>query len=330
MILASELRQVIDTTMAAKPDERGYVWGRLMDDMELRAEPSREAWLRARRGGIGASDAAACVGCSPYQSTLGLWAEKAGRVEPQPPADMDAVEMGRLLEPIVLERLRQKTGLWVESWPSELIVMRNGDPWQRCTPDGLVFDGARGVGLVQAKTARETDAGWGEEPPVHYQMQVQHEMAVTGLPYAILVVLFGGRRLEWYAIQRDEAVIEWLTSVERQIWGYVERDEELPPELCSGDVMLRAADTMRLHPDDDGTEIVLDAADAGIAREYAALCDATKAYDKRRDQLKAMLIERIGPATYAQADGLRLSLKTQERPEHTVKASKFRVLRVAK
>ena len=328
MILGSELQAAIDTTMAAKPDERGYVWGRLMDDMEARAEPSREAWLRARRGGIGASDAAACVGCSPYQSTLGLWAEKAGRVEPQPPADMDAVEMGRLLEPIVLERLRQKTGLWVESWPSELIVMRDGEPWQRCTPDGLVFDPSRGVGLVQAKTARETDAGWGEEPPVHYQMQVQHEMAVTGLSYALLVVLFGGRKLEWYAVQRDEAVIEWLTSVERQIWGYVTLDQEPPPELITGDVMLRAADTMRLHPDDDGTEIVLDAADAGIAREYAALCDATKAYKKRRRQLKAMLIERIGPATYAQADGLRLSLKTQERQEHVVKASKFRVLKV--
>lgn len=330
MILASELRQAIDTTMAAKPDERGYVWGRLMDDFEMRSEPSREAWLRARRGGIGASDAAACVGCSPYQSTLGLWAEKAGRVEPQPPADMDAVEMGRLLEPIVLERLRQKTGLWIESWPSELIVMRDGEPWQRCTPDGLVFDGARGVGLVQAKTARETDTGWGEEPPVHYQMQVQHEMAVTGLPYALLVVLFGGRRLEWYAEQRDEAVIEWLTSVERQIWGYVERDEALPPELCSGDVMLRAADTLRLHPDDDGSEIVLDAYQAGVVAEYADLCDAAKGSDKRRDQLKAQIVEWIGPATYAQAGGLRLSLKTQERPEHVVKASKFRVLRVAK
>lgn len=330
MILASELKQAIETTMAAKPDERGYVWGRLMDDFEMRSEPSREAWLRARRGGIGASDAAAVVGCSPYQSTLGLWGEKTGRVAPQEPVDMDAVEMGRLLEPIVLERLRQKTGLWVEAWPSELLVVRDGEMWQRCTPDGLVFDGARGVGLVQAKTARETDAGWGEEPPVHYQMQVQHEMAVTGLPYALLVVLFGGRRLEWYAVQRDQVVIDWLTSVERQVWGYIERNEELPLELSSGDVALRAADTLRLHPDDDGSEIVLDAYQAGVVAEYADLCDAARGSDKRRDQLKAQIVEWIGPATYAQAGGLRLSLKTQERPEHVVKASKFRVLRVAK
>lgn len=330
MILASELKQAIETTMAAKPDERGYVWGRLMDDFEMRSEPSREAWLRARRGGIGASDAAAVVGCSPYQSTLGLWGEKTGRVAPQEPADMDAVEMGRLLEPIVLERLRQKTGLWVEAWPSELLVVRDGEAWQRCTPDGLVFDGARRVGLVQAKTARETDAGWGEEPPVHYQMQVQHEMAVTGLPYALLVVLFGGRRLEWYAVQRDQVVIDWLTSVERQVWGYIERNEDLPLELSSGDVALRAADTLRLHPDDDGSEIVLDSWQADVVREYADLCDAARGSDKRRDQLKAQIVEWIGPATYAQAGGLRLSLKTQERPEHVVKASKFRVLRVAK
>ena len=40
---------------------------------------SREEWLRVRKQGIGASDAAAAVGLNPYQSPLELWMVKTGR-----------------------------------------------------------------------------------------------------------------------------------------------------------------------------------------------------------------------------------------------------------
>ncbi|MCB1614397.1 MAG: YqaJ viral recombinase family protein, partial [Pseudomonadales bacterium] len=40
---------------------------------------SREDWLDVRRRGIGASEAAAACGISPYQSPLELWLIKTGR-----------------------------------------------------------------------------------------------------------------------------------------------------------------------------------------------------------------------------------------------------------
>ena len=41
---------------------------------------NRKDWLKIRKQGIGASDAAAAVGISPYQSPLELWMIKTGRV----------------------------------------------------------------------------------------------------------------------------------------------------------------------------------------------------------------------------------------------------------
>ena len=53
---------------------------------------------------------------------------------------------------------------------------------------------------------------------------------------------------------------------------------------------MRAADTLRLHPDDDGSEIVLDSYQASVVAEYADLCDAVRGSDKRREQLKAGIV----------------------------------------
>ena len=41
---------------------------------------SRQEWLTVRNQGIGASDAAAAIGISPYQSRLELWMIKTGRM----------------------------------------------------------------------------------------------------------------------------------------------------------------------------------------------------------------------------------------------------------
>ena len=50
---------------------------------------SREEWLQARRNHIGGSDAAACVGMSPYKDNVQLWEEKMGLVEPEDISDKE-------------------------------------------------------------------------------------------------------------------------------------------------------------------------------------------------------------------------------------------------
>ena len=75
---------------------------------------SREEWLKVRKQGIGASDAAAACGISPYQSRLELWMIKTGRDQNLPkvdPNDMASpMYWGNVLEPIVAEHYSRKTG----------------------------------------------------------------------------------------------------------------------------------------------------------------------------------------------------------------------------
>ena len=62
---------------------------------------THEQWLAARRKGVGGSDSAAVCGLSRYSSPLEVWLQKTGRKPATP--DNEAMQWGRLLEPIVRE-----------------------------------------------------------------------------------------------------------------------------------------------------------------------------------------------------------------------------------
>ena len=70
-----------------------------------------DAWLDARRQGVGASDIPVIAGESPYRSALALWAAKTGRVTEEIDADQaDLFEIGHLMEPVLLAIYERRTG----------------------------------------------------------------------------------------------------------------------------------------------------------------------------------------------------------------------------
>lgn len=192
----------------------------------------RNRWLEMRRTGIGGSDAAAILGLSSYRTALDVFAEKLGIV----PASetTEAQQWGLLLEPLILEEYGRRTGKKVERWPPHTIWRSSEEPWLICTPDGLVRDDPRGLGVVQIKTGsllaeKEWAAG---EAPLEHQIQVAHEMAVTGATWGVIPVFLLGYapRLEWIEMQRNEAFIEKLLAHERYFWERVQRQDPPPPE----------------------------------------------------------------------------------------------------
>jgi putative phage-type endonuclease len=90
---------------------------------------SRDDWLRIRRNGIGASDADAAIGLSPYQSPLELWMVETGQDATLPKPDPDdqgsPVYWGNVLEPIVAEHYSKRTGRKVRRVNS---VLQHPDP----------------------------------------------------------------------------------------------------------------------------------------------------------------------------------------------------------
>ena len=177
-------------------------------------------WLMVRRSGIGGSDAAAALGLSPWKSALELWQEKVSG-QSQPHKENEAMIWGRIMEPVITREFVRRTGLTVI--PMRSMLQATNWPWMLADLDGLVEDPQRGTGVFEVKTASAFKMSeWDDNRcPDAYQLQVQHYLEVTGLSYALIVVLIGGNKLQWITVDRDDELIASLVQLEKRFWQHV-------------------------------------------------------------------------------------------------------------
>lgn len=271
---------------------------RLISTKEL----PREDWLAVRKKGIGSSDAGAAVGLNPYKSQLELWMEKTGRDTTLPKADPHDEESpmywGNVLEPVVAWHYSKRTEKKVRRINA---VLQHPDPelsWMLANIDREVI-GADDVQILECKTAGINGARlWKEGVPEYVQLQVMHQLAVTGKQAADVAVLLGGQHLEIHRIERDEQMIARLIELERKFWNYVETDTPPPADgSASAEAALRC-----LYPEDNGQTV--DFIDhAGLAAVYLELRAVRQRIDQqetREAQLKQVLQQAMGEATRAE------------------------------
>lgn len=211
----------------------------------MSAAPSdRERWLAERRNGIGASEAGAVLGLSPYRSPLDVYLEKVGEVPAGP--DSEAMYWGRELEGAVLRRY-QRDNPGRELQTVQRTYRSDAYPWMTATPDAVGADR-----LVEVKTAgMRSAADWGEPGtdavPVQYLVQVTHQMICTGHQLADLAVLIGGQDYRVYAVPLDAELAAAIIARERDFWEAVEARNPPAPTTLAG--------ALARWPKDTGTSI---------------------------------------------------------------------------
>jgi putative phage-type endonuclease len=191
----------------------------------------RSEWLAARRTGIGGSDVGPLLNLSRFSGPLDVYADKVtDDVTPETPM----MRMGRVFEDGILRLYEEETGATVER-PTHLYC-HDQDRWRLANPDGFTNDD--GLGIAEAKwSTRPVD--WEDGPPEAAELQCHHYMGVTGLEYADLIVVLGGRELRIFRIERDEALLENLIGIEADFWDRVERRDPPPPDARSGEALKR-------------------------------------------------------------------------------------------
>ncbi|HJH19638.1 MAG TPA: YqaJ viral recombinase family protein [Pseudomonas lactis] len=280
---------------------------RLISTKEL----PREDWLAVRKQGIGSSDAAAAVGLNPYKSQLELWLEKTGRDASLPKVDPQDEESpaywGNVLEPIVAWHYSKRSGNRVRRINA---VLQHPNPelsWMLANIDREVI-GADDVQILECKTAGINGARlWKEGVPEYVELQVMHQLAVTGKQAADVAVLLGGQHLEIHRIERDEQMIARLIELESKFWTYVETDNPPPADgSASAEAALRC-----LYPEDNGQTVDF-SGHAGLAEAYLELKAVRQSIgekETREAQLKQLLQQAMGEATRAEFSSGYISWK---------------------
>jgi len=208
-------------------------------------DDARKKWLAERRCSIGGSDAAAAICCSRWATRLDVWSDKAlGVTRPRTPDAEHAMMIGHLLEDDVAELYSRETGrrLVPGSWDGLGIVRSTEHPFMHATIDYHIIAEQRDgepfedyakrarVAVLQCKTTSARNARhWRQQPPIEAQIQLQHELAVTGYAWGSLACLAGTWEFFREDYERHERFIALMVELERELWGYVERCEEPDP-----------------------------------------------------------------------------------------------------
>ncbi|MCL6599542.1 MAG: YqaJ viral recombinase family protein [Alicyclobacillus macrosporangiidus] len=249
---------------------------------------SREAWLQARTQGIGGSDVAAIAGLSRWKSPVQVYLEKIGEAQPEEAGE--AAYWGTVLEDVVAAEFTRRTGLKVRR--RNAILRHPEYPWMIANVDRLVVGQEAGL---ECKTASEylRDEWVEDRIPDAYMLQVQHYMAVTGLPKWWIAVLIGGNKFVHKCVERDDTIIQCLIDLERDFWNN-HVVPKIPPAFDGSEASTELLSA--LYPTSKpGTAIELPPDAEKWLRQYEEAAADEKAASERKEeaanQLKALLAD---------------------------------------
>lgn len=202
----------------------------------------RESWLEGRENGIGASEASAVLGFSPWLSSIELWKRKVGLVTPREIVGNAAIDRGKRMEGALRNLFAAQHPEYRVDYHEFDILYQANRPWLTATLDGELHDEKDRFGVLEIKTAlcsKRTDwEKWKDQVPDYYAVQCFHQMLATGAEfvklYAWLCNIDGDASLRTYTFERSDHKedLDYLLERETEFWGYVEK-RIMPPMVIT-------------------------------------------------------------------------------------------------
>lgn len=207
---------------------------------------SKEEWHSIRQKHIGGSDCATIMGYNEWKNPVELWREKTGRKVPDDLSSNKAIIRGKNSEPHLIGLFSEKyTEYEVSTLNKTLESLKY--PFMSANLDGVLIDKNGDKGVLEIKTAtcfnksqfydiwlkKDEDGKYTiTDIPIHYWLQIQHYLAVTGWKYAVLfadiTLAFQKDRsaLHVYKCSRNEEAIKQIIKKELEFNSYIINDIE--------------------------------------------------------------------------------------------------------
>jgi len=237
------------------------------EDPEMKKEETHEAWLEARRKGIGGSDISAIAGVNPFKSAIDVFLEKTGRLRVP---ENKKMRWGKILEDPVAKEYGVTEGVRVQrinamlQHPTHEFALVNLD--RLIVKNGAGLDKNRGPvhqhllalgnGSLEVKTTGWAKAWEGDEIPDMYYTQLQWQLGITSLQWGQFAVLVSGQDFVKPRICRlNPEIFKNLLRLGKRFWT----ENVLKDRAPDPDDNPRTLDSMKLlYPDIEENTIMLD------------------------------------------------------------------------
>lgn len=221
-----------------------------MSAQQILTPADRESWLAARRQCVTATDVAALLDLSDYESAFTVYLDKLGlRAEKE---QTEAMSTGLFFERHIADYWSMKTGRAVRQ--SHFYTHRE-EPWCGATPDFELEDCEdEGLEVKMAGYFAGREFGDRESDQIvdRYLIQAQWQMWVTGWKRIHFAVLINGNDWRYYIVDRDEQIIRMAVYEARKFW-FENVLKQRPPALTGHTAEVEYI--RHANPDDSGAVI---------------------------------------------------------------------------
>ncbi len=184
-----------------------------------------EAQIALRNEKLGGSDAAVCLGLSPFMTARELYSVFRGDID-RPDIDPINAFLGHQMEPMIANWWTEETGLKIRAFHTT--KQCKAHEFAIGHPDRMVVGVREGLELKTAATPEGWGYGGDTDVPEHHFLQVSHYMEVFDYDaWHIAVFFLVSREFRCYRIERDRAFGTQLMEAEATFMRHVEEGE--PP-----------------------------------------------------------------------------------------------------
>lgn len=273
---------------------------------EIITPTDEQHWLALRTQDVTSTESAALFGLSPYVTRFELWHRKRSGLSSSITQN-ERMVWGTRLEAAIAHGIAAERG-----WEIRPMKEYMRDPDARI---GSSFDFViTSLGEPAHLEIKNVDYlafrdGWIEhedgtiEAPAHIEMQVQHQMAVSGFKRAFIGALIGGNRHVVIERERDEDVIRAIRHRVAEFWRTVDAGQEPEPVMPDDTEAV-----IRLHQyAEPGKHLDADDEIERLVAEYRAAKDAARDAEAAAETAKARLLAAIGDAERVTGAGWKLT-----------------------
>jgi predicted phage-related endonuclease len=214
-----------------------------------------------------------------YPSPVSLWAEKVGKADPTDLSNIEAVQMGHVMQGTIQRMFTDQTGIEARHTDDEFKIAPEVD-YLAAHTDGQI-DNTTILEIKNFSGFRRKEFGdWGsDDVPLTVYTQCVHEAICWNAKTVFVAVLFGGQEFQVYEL--NPSLNERNSYLERadKFWSTV--TSQTPPEPQN------ANDVALLFPQHNDDAVVAD--DALIQRhiELVTIRNQIKQFEKTEEEIAA-------------------------------------------
>ena len=191
-----------------------------------------------RKKGLGGTDCATVMGLSPYRTPYELWLIKTGRKEEETILNEDRLRLRHAHEDTIANEYEVQKSVKLRRVNQTVFHKRL--PFMLCNLD-RVITGQRKI--VECKTSTAwLRQDWGvsgsDEAPMHYILQVQHQLACSEYDDADIAALIDIDDYRIYPTPRNDKIIAKIEEACERFWVDNVLADVAPPATTRGDLKL--------------------------------------------------------------------------------------------